>query len=65
MGLFNLPKPETGLEGSLMTLTDVIAPSAINIGSRTINISGKSARVFYAVSYPRFLTEGWLEPISS
>ncbi len=51
------------LSDHLMTLTDVIAPSAISIGPRSINISGMSARVFYAVSYPRYLSEGWTEPI--
>lgn len=68
MGLFDAlqPKPKTensSISDELMTLTDVIAPSAINIGPRNINISGKTARVFYAVSYPRFLSEGWMEPI--
>ncbi len=51
------------LSDQLMTLTDVIAPSAINISPRSINVSGMSARVFYAVSYPRYLNEGWIEPI--
>jgi conjugal transfer ATP-binding protein TraC len=51
------------LSDQLMTLTDVIAPSAISIGPRSINVSGMSARVFYAVSYPRYLNEGWIEPI--
>lgn len=65
---FLQPKKSTGDdEGSvsdqLMTLTDVIAPSAINISPRSINISGMSARVFYVVAYPRYLNEGWMEPI--
>lgn len=46
-----------------LTVPDVIAPSAININPKSIGISGKLARVFYVVSYPRFLTDGWLEPI--
>lgn len=46
-----------------MTLTDVIAPSAINITPRGINISGINARVYYAVSYPRILTDGWIDPV--
>ena len=48
---------------SLLTLTDVIAPSAVSISPRNINLSGTLARVFYAVSYPRFLNDGWLEPV--
>lgn len=47
----------------LMTLVDVIAPSAINITPKSLNLSGVQSRVLYAVAYPRYLTEGWLEPI--
>jgi len=46
-----------------LSLPDVIAPSAINITPRSIAISGKFSRVFFAVSYPRYLTDGWLEPV--
>lgn len=57
-------KPDGAINSdSLLTLTDVVAPSAISITPRSINISGTMARVFYAVSYPRYLTDGWLEPI--
>ncbi len=70
MSLFDFLKiPNTKSEDneaigdSLMTLTDVISPSAINIGPRNLNLSGKLARVFYAVSYPRYLNESWLEPL--
>jgi len=68
MGLFDFIQPKTGDQGTslkdeLMTLTDVIAPAAVNITPRSINLSGLSARVLYVVSYPRYLTEGWLEPI--
>lgn len=54
---------QTAISESLLTLADVIAPSAVSIKPGSINISGTSARVFYAVSYPRFLNDGWLEPI--
>ncbi len=50
-------------ESALMTLEDVVAPSAVSVNPRSINISGTSARVFFAVSYPRYLNDGWLEPI--
>ncbi|MBP9843125.1 MAG: conjugal transfer protein TraC [Candidatus Pacebacteria bacterium] len=68
MGLFDVLKQKKQTDGvsfgdQLLTLNDVIAPSAININPRHINISGVVARVYYAVSYPRFLSEGWLEPV--
>ena len=65
--LRNTKTPQTdnqsAISDSLLTLTDVIAPSAVSINPRSINISGTQARVFYAVSYPRYLNDGWLEPI--
>jgi len=74
MSIFDLlqPKKSTSIEGgenvsdfseSLMTLEDVIAPSGVEINSRSINVSGTHARTFFTVSYPRYLNDGWLEPI--
>lgn len=68
MGVFdflqnNKDQKNEAISNSLLTITDVIAPSAIQVGPRHINISGKLARTFYAVAYPRFLNDGWLEPI--
>jgi conjugal transfer ATP-binding protein TraC len=62
------PKPKNpneiqNIEDQLLTLTDVIAPSAINISPRNINLSGMNARVLYAVAYPHYLNAGWMEPI--
>jgi type IV secretory pathway VirB4 component len=53
----------TDLSGQLLTLTDVIAPAAVGINPRSINLSGLGVRVFYAVSYPRYLSDSWLQPI--
>lgn len=50
-------------ESALMTLEDVVAPSAVSVSPRSVNISGQNARVFFAVSYPRYLNDGWLEPV--
>ncbi len=68
MGLLDLINPKKKNEGggtadTPLSLPDVIAPAAISITPRTLNVSGKLSRVFFAVSYPRYLTDGWLEPI--
>lgn len=67
MGLFDFNKPKKDdqktVEEALLTLTDVIAPSAVSVNPRSINISGTLARVFYIVAYPKYLHDGWLEPI--
>lgn len=48
---------------SVMSLEDVIAPSAVGITPQEINLSGKLVRTFFAISFPRYLNDGWLEPI--
>jgi len=69
MALFDFLQPKQSSSGvslgkdQLLTITDVIAPSAISINPRSINISGVTARTYYAVAYPRYLNDGWLEPI--
>lgn len=69
MGIFDILQPAGGkddkMSEQLMTLIDVIAPSAVQFTSRSLNLSGMQARVLYAVAYPRYLTEGWLEPVLS
>lgn len=55
--------PQEIYDASTLSLEDVIAPSAININPKQLNISGKLARSFFVVAYPRYLTEGWMEPI--
>lgn len=54
----NLPSEQPSL-----SVPDIIAPSAVSIGPRHISVSGRMSRIFFAVSYPRFLNDGWLEPI--
>ncbi|MEN9922185.1 MAG: hypothetical protein RL097_462 [Candidatus Parcubacteria bacterium] len=66
MGILDSIQPtpkEPKMSDQLLTLTDVIAPSAVSITPRGINVSGVNARVYYAVSYPRFLNDGWIEPV--
>ncbi len=65
---FLQPKPNKDpnlpdMDNQLLTLIDVIAPSAINISPRNINLSGMTARVMFAVAYPHFLNVGWMDPI--
>ncbi len=54
---------ETGGPAAPLSLPDVIAPSAISISPRSLNVSGRLSRIFFAVSYPRYLNDGWLEPV--
>jgi type IV secretory pathway VirB4 component len=69
MGIFDFIQQKNKREGDSvapntpLSLPDIIAPAAINIEPRMLNVSGRLSRIFFAVSYPRYLTDGWLEPI--
>ena len=55
--------PQEIYESSVLELKDVIAPSALKISPRELNLGDKIARTFFVISYPRFLTESWFAPI--
>jgi len=56
-----LPK-DIYAEGTL-NLADTIAPAALKVASRELELGEKVARSFYTISYPRFLTDSWFTPI--
>jgi type IV secretory pathway VirB4 component len=56
-----LPK-DIYAKGSL-ELVDTIAPAALKIGAREIELGEKFARAFYTISYPRYLSDSWFSPI--
>lgn len=59
-----LPKlPEEIYQAATLELQDVIAPSALQINSKNLNLGDKIARTFFVISYPRFLTDNWFSPI--
>ncbi len=49
-------------EGAL-NLADAIAPAALKVGAREIELGEKFSRTFYTISYPRFLSDGWFTPV--
>ena len=55
--------PEEIYQRGVLELRDVIAPSALKISPRELNLGEKIARTFFVISYPRFLSTGWFSPI--
>src|SRR5574343_264778 len=55
--------PENIYESAKMELQDVIAPSALKIEPKSLNLGDKIARTFFIISYPRYLTDNWFSPI--
>ncbi|MCX6751261.1 MAG: DUF87 domain-containing protein [Candidatus Nomurabacteria bacterium] len=55
--------PEEIYESAKLELQDIVAPSALKIESKSINLGDKIARTFFIISYPRFLSDNWFSPI--
>lgn len=55
--------PEAIYKQGILELQDVIAPSALKITPRELNLGDKIARTFFVMSYPRILTDSWFAPI--
>ncbi|MGC8775763.1 MAG: VirB4-like conjugal transfer ATPase, CD1110 family [Minisyncoccia bacterium] len=41
----------------------IIAPSGIEVNSNYLKVGDKFVKSFFILSYPRFLTSGWFEPL--
>ena len=54
---------EKEYKSGLNTLRDLIAPAAFRVAPNFVEISGKMARSFFILSYPRFVSVNWLAPI--
>jgi len=55
--------PEEIYQAGVLELKDVIAPSALKISPKDINLGEKVGRTLFVISYPRFLDESWFAPI--
>src|SRR3989339_512689 len=47
----------------LATITDLIAPSALDIGSNFIQVGETFAKTIFVTTYPRYLHTAWFSPI--
>lgn len=45
------------------TLRDILAPSGFRVNTNNIEVSGRLARTFFVLAYPRFISVNWLSPI--
>lgn len=55
--------PKEVFQASVLELKDIIAPSALKITPRALDLGEKMLRSFFVISYPRFLSEEWFSPI--
>lgn len=55
--------PEQIYKQGVLELQDVIAPSALKVTPRELNLGDKIARTFFVMSYPRLLSDSWFAPV--
>ncbi len=55
--------PQEIYQAGTLELKDVLAPSALQITPRELNLGDKIVRTFFIISYPRYLNDGWFSPI--
>ncbi len=55
--------PTTITESAELELRDILAPSALKVNAKELNLGEKLVRSFFVISYPRFLSEDWFSPI--
>ncbi len=55
--------PKDIYEAATLELQDIIAPSAVEIGSGNIKLGDKICRTYFTMSYPSYLVDGWLDEI--
>lgn len=54
-----LAEIEGAYRAGISTVKDIIAPSALEITPNYLIVSGKYARTFFMLAYPRFLSSNW------
>jgi conjugal transfer ATP-binding protein TraC len=63
-GAATMPSLPTEIyKAATLELQDIIAPSALQITPKALNLGDKIARTFFVISYPRYLTDNWFSPI--
>ena len=55
--------PSEIYKAAALELQDIVAPSALQITPKSLNLGDKIARTFFVISYPRYLSDNWFSPI--
>lgn len=55
--------PSEIYKAATLELQDIIAPSALQVTPKSLNLGDKIARTFFVISYPRYLSDNWFSPI--
>ncbi|MCK5588712.1 MAG: conjugal transfer protein TraC [Candidatus Pacebacteria bacterium] len=55
--------PESIRQSAVLDLKDIIAPSALDIKPKYIDLGEKMSKTFFIISYPKFISDGWFSGV--
>lgn len=55
--------PSQIYKAAALEFQDIIAPSALKIQPKSIELGEQITRTFFVISYPRYLNDNWFSPI--
>ncbi len=55
--------PKEIYEAATLELQDILAPSALKVSPKNLNLGDKITRTYFVISYPRYLSDNWFTPI--
>ena len=55
--------PEEIYQAATLELQDILAPSALKISPKILNLGDKIKKTYFVISYPRYLSDNWFTPI--
>ncbi|MEZ4113852.1 MAG: hypothetical protein R3B65_00040 [Candidatus Paceibacterota bacterium] len=55
--------PKEIYEAATLELQDILAPSALKVSPKSLNLGDKITRTYFVISYHRYLSDNWFTPI--
>ncbi len=59
----SLPSQAAPQENAPQDVTKIIAPAGAEVSPNSLKIGDKIAKTFFILTYPRYLSTGWFEPV--
>lgn len=59
----NAQAPASIMPRGMVSVTDIIAPSSVEVDFNTIRVGEKLYKTFFIAGYPRYASPNWLEPL--
>lgn len=58
-----LSQQQSFIEKGMQSISDIIAPSSVEVDFKSIRVGDRFYRTFFIIGYPRYVSTGWLAPV--